>query len=225
MRVQWTLGTPIQLSVRGIRGFFACAVILIFTPITVSFVSGSDPVSAPPHFSPQPLTEESAPPSPRKGEVSPVRALPPPPVGVTDLKFNEFFTLPIGPRGLTLTQKLQSLDGKQVRILGYMVRQGEPYPGLFLLAPLPLRLHDSEYGLADDLPPTTMFIHLPEYKDKIVPYMAGPLLLIGTLNVGNHEEVDGRISIVRLTLDAVPPAIADRLQQATLAPQPQTIHR
>jgi hypothetical protein len=169
--------------------------------------------------------EESEPSSPRKGAASSSRDLPPPPVGVTDLKFNEFFTFPIGPRGLTLTQKLQSLDGKQVRILGYKVRQGEPYPGFFLLTPLPLRLHDSEYGLADDLPPTTMFVHLPEYKDKIVPYVAGPLLLIGTLHVGNREEVDGRISIVRLIIDAVPPVIADRIQQTTVTPQPQTIHR
>ncbi len=137
-----------------------------------------------------------------------------------DLAFNEFFAFPVGPRGLTLTPKLQNLDGKQVRILGYMVRQGAPSPGLFLLAPLPLRLHDSEYGLADDLPSATLFVHLPEYKNQVVPYIRGPLLLIGSLSVGNQEVVDGRISIVRLTLKTIPQELADRIPHAAAAPQP-----
>jgi hypothetical protein len=160
--------------------------------------------------------------SPGKAGIAPVNALPPPPEGVTDLKFNEFFALPVGPRGLTLTQKLQSLDGKRVRILGYMVRQGQPFPGFFLLTPLPLRSHEQEYGLADDLPPTTLFVHLPKDQDQVAPYVAGPLLLIGVLSVGNQEEADGRISLVRLTLEAVPPTIAKRRQQTPAEPQPPT---
>jgi hypothetical protein len=49
--------------------------------------------------------------------------LPPAPPGATDLKFSELFK-PIGPRGLEYSEKVRALDGKKVRILGYM----EPVP-------------------------------------------------------------------------------------------------
>jgi hypothetical protein len=51
--------------------------------------------------------------------------LPPLPAGATELNFSEFFVSPVGDRGLMLTEKLRGLDGKRVRILGYIVRQEE----------------------------------------------------------------------------------------------------
>ena len=67
--------------------------------------------------------------------------LPPPPPGVTDLKFNELFK-PIGPRGLEYSEKLRGLDGRKVRILGYMVKQSQPVRWTFLLSPVPMTLHE-----------------------------------------------------------------------------------
>src|SRR6188474_3449389 len=66
--------------------------------------------------------------------------LPPLPNGVAELKFSEFFVNPVGPRGLELTDKLKELDGKRVRILGYMAAQDERPPGSFLLTPVPVHL-------------------------------------------------------------------------------------
>jgi hypothetical protein len=63
--------------------------------------------------------------------------LAPPPPGVAELKFREFFRLPIGPRGLEPSAKLQSLDGKRVRLIGYMADREEPASGFFTFAPLP----------------------------------------------------------------------------------------
>ena len=128
-------------------------------------------------------------------------SLPPPPRGVTELKFSEFFVTPVGPRGLDLTDKLRGLDGQRVRILGYMVRQEEPPAGSFLLAPFPAQIHEHENGLADDLPATTLHVFSPNHREQVVPYTPQLLLLTGTLSVGNRTEADGRISTVRLILD------------------------
>src|SRR5262245_31299945 len=47
--------------------------------------------------------------------------LPPPPPGVHQLKFSDFFKFPIGPLGLEVTEELKDLDGRTVRIMGFMV--------------------------------------------------------------------------------------------------------
>lgn len=117
-----------------------------------------------------------------------------------DLKFFEFFKMPIGPRGLQPTEKLVGLDGKRVRILGYMAKQERPAAGMFLLTPLPISMADEDEGLADDLPPSTVFVHF-ESKDRSLSYIPGVITLIGMLSVGAKSEADGRVSSVRLMLD------------------------
>jgi hypothetical protein len=125
--------------------------------------------------------------------------LPTLPKGVVELKFSEFFVNPVGPRGLELTDTLKALDGKRVRILGYMVAQDQRPPGSFLLTPVPLHLHDHDSALADDLPATTVHVFVPD--EPAIGQTTQPLLLTGTLSVGSRPEPDGRVSIVRLTLD------------------------
>ena len=139
--------------------------------------------------------------------------IPPLPAGVTELKFSEFFVSPIGDRGLTFTEKLRSLDGRRVRVLGYMAQQEKPVPGMFLFSAIPVRLNEEHYGLADDLPAATMFVFMPTQRDQVVPHTPGLMLLTGTLSIGNHEEADGRISSVRLALE-VPLASKLSEQQA-----------
>lgn len=134
--------------------------------------------------------------------------LPPPSPGVTDLKFRELFKLPIGPNGLEPTEKLLSLDGKPVRLVGYMVMQEEPTPGVFMLSPLPVSLGDQDEALADDLPASVIFVHVEAGDAQVKPYIPGLLKLTGILGVGNRVEADGRVSAVRLQLD---PALAQDL--------------
>lgn len=131
-------------------------------------------------------------------------SLPPLPEGVAELKFNEIFQRPVGPLGLEYTERTRSLDGKKVRVLGFMVKQGIKMNGKLLFAPYPMITHESEYGLAEDLPPSTMVVDVPTNPDLAVPYTPGLLLLTGTLSLGPREEPDGRVSHVRLLLD--PPA-------------------
>jgi len=127
--------------------------------------------------------------------------LPQPPAGVTDLKFREFFRMPVGPRGLEPTEKLLSLDGRRVRIVGYMVQQETPVEGVFILSPLPVLIGDADESLSDDLPPSAMFVHIPSGVPQHVPFTPGLISLNGTLGIGPREEAEGRVSSIRLMLD------------------------
>ena len=118
---------------------------------------------------------------------------------ITDLKFREFFKMPIGPRGLEPSAKLIALAGQRVRLLGYMARQAVPDAGTFILAPMPVALGDEDESLSDDLPASSVFVHFSPSFD--VAYVPGLLRLTGTLRLGSFEENDGHVSTVRLELD------------------------
>jgi hypothetical protein len=133
------------------------------------------------------------------------KTLGPPPAGVTELKFRDLFKLPVGPKGLEPTEKLLALDGKRVRIVGYMVRQQPSPKGAFLLSPLPTTLGDEDESLADDLPPTSLAIALDKSRDLAVPMLPGLLQLTGTLHVGMRADpATGRSTPAEIVLDAAP---------------------
>ena len=118
-----------------------------------------------------------------------------------EIRFDEIFNKPIGPGGLEYSAKVRSLEGRRVHLHGYMVARESAPPGSFLLTPLPVQLHETEYGLADDLPPTTVFIEAPAWRSRAISHRPGLLMVTGILQLGNREEPDGRISSVRLVLD------------------------
>ncbi len=129
--------------------------------------------------------------------------LPPPAEGVTDLKFKEMYRMPIGPKGLEPTDKLLSLNGKKVRMVGYMVTQEKAYSDFLILTSLPVQMGDEDESLSDDLPPSAVFVHLaPGLAAKGLPNIQGLIQLTGTLRTGSREEPDGHVSSVRLELDA-----------------------
>jgi len=125
------------------------------------------------------------------------------PDGVQDLKFAEFFQSPVGPRGLVPSARLLALDGSAVRLVGYMARQSVPSAGRLILAALPVTLGDEDEPLADDLPPSAVFVHLAgTAADAQLPHLRGLIRLQGRLSVGPMTEPDGHVSMVRLLLDA-----------------------
>ncbi len=128
--------------------------------------------------------------------------LPKPPSDTTDLKFRELFKLPIGSRGLEPSEKLIGLKGKRVRMVGYMAKEENPTAGLFILSPLPVNLGDEDESFADDLPASAVYVHLDSNSNHFVPYLPGLIKLTGILQVGFAQEIDGRVSTVRLLLDA-----------------------
>jgi hypothetical protein len=133
-----------------------------------------------------------------------VRSLAAAPAGVSDLKFQEFFKLPVGPRGLEPTDKLLALDGKKIRVVGFMVRQDRPTKGMFVFTPMPLELGDEDESLSDDLPPSAVFVHVAAPAAAEIPYVPKLIKLTGTLQLGPQNEIDGHVSFVRLVLDEAP---------------------
>lgn len=128
--------------------------------------------------------------------------LPPLPEGTEQLRFREIYRMPVGEKGLEYSDRALALSGKRVRVLGYMVHEDEPVPGRLLLAPFPFKLLTEEYGLAEDLPATVIYVHMPKAAGAgPVAYTAGFMLLTGVLELGPGEEPDGRISSVRIQLD------------------------
>lgn len=134
----------------------------------------------------------------------------------TDVKFRDFFQMPVGPKGLELTEQIRALDGKRVRIVGYMVKNDQPVAGMFILSPLPVELGDEDESLADDLPPSSLFVHLAD--EATVPFHPGLIRLTGTLSIGSREERDDRVSMLQLQLDR-------NESRSLLAPPPQHASR
>lgn len=155
---------------------------------------------------PPPVLPAAPPPRPPALAAAPAKAratLPPLPPGVTALGFDEFFVRPIGDAGLVPTAKLRALDGKRVRILGWMVGREKPTPGTLLLTPVPVNIEEDESGFSD-LPPACVRVLVPAAPHALLAHVRRPLLLTGTLSVGNRTEPDGSVSFVRLVLDPPP---------------------
>jgi hypothetical protein len=137
-----------------------------------------------------------------------------------DLRFSDFFRQPVGPRGLEIADGLRAIDGRTVRIVGYMVSREDAQAGRFQLTPRPVRMSEHADGDADDLPPATVTVLLdPTQQDRIVAHQPGLVALTGRLQVGRVEGADGRVSWFRLQLD--PAATATTV---SLAPAPAHSH-
>jgi hypothetical protein len=120
----------------------------------------------------------------------------------TDLPLSEVYVLPVGPKGLEPTPKLLSLNGKRVRLRGYMVHEEEPFAGRFLLAPVAVSMAERADGPADDLPPATVYVHLPAFaSQKLVKFSHRVISVEGRLDLGAKQETDDRISYLRLQME------------------------
>jgi hypothetical protein len=114
------------------------------------------------------------------------------------LEFSEFFEP--GAR-LQPSEKLRSLAGKRVRLVGFMARLELPPTGAFYLVPRPIHCDESGGGTAD-LPPESVLVLSAASTGKVVPFLEGALELTGTFELGNAPDSEGRIAAFRLRLDA-----------------------
>jgi len=131
------------------------------------------------------------------------KKLGPAPAGVAELKFEELFKLPVGDRGLEPSEKLLALNGKRVRLVGYVVQQPAVPLGSFLLAPLPTAISDEDEPLADDLPPSTVAVVLPESLRQPIPALRGLVQVTGLLHIGTAVDTPSdRVCAVQITLDS-----------------------
>jgi len=117
------------------------------------------------------------------------------------LAFIHFYKLPVGSHGLEISDVLRSANGKERKIVGYMVQQERPHLGRFLLSPRPVQMSEHADGEADDLPAALVTVYLDaSQSDWAVPHTRGLISLTGTIEVGRLEETDGRVSWVRMRI-------------------------
>jgi hypothetical protein len=125
---------------------------------------------------------------------------------VTELRFRDFFRLPVGTTGLDISDTLRQADGHIVRLLGYMVQQENPVPGRFMLAPRPMQMSEHASLEADGLPPSTVMVYLdPEQQDWAVPHVGGLVTVSGRLSVSGPEKQDA--SVPRVCLQLAPDSV------------------
>lgn len=137
--------------------------------------------------------------------------LPPPSEGVVDLKFRDVYELPVGPRGLVVAPDFKRLDGRRVRIVGYMVALQPPTADAFMFSPLPAAVAAHDEGLADDIPASTLYVHLPRFGAGAaapapgIPQAQGLLQITGVLSAKPHSDATtGRIFPGSIVLDPEP---------------------
>lgn len=123
--------------------------------------------------------------------------------GYTELKTADIYVLPAGPRGLEFTSRTKSLHGAKVRIEGHMVRHFHEDAAAFLFTDVPASHNQAEYMLADSLPTGLVHVILPVIPGRAPAWRRERITVFGTLDLGSRQEIDGRISHVRLVADYV----------------------
>jgi hypothetical protein len=124
------------------------------------------------------------------------------PSPATALRLQDFFQMPVGAKGLVMSDTLQKAQGQRVRLTGFVVQQELATLGRFLLTARPVQMSQHADGEADDLPPATVFVGLDaSQQDWAVAHARGLVEVSGVLDVGRREEADGRVSWFRLQLE------------------------
>lgn len=124
------------------------------------------------------------------------------------IEFQSFFKLPMGSRGLEVTDKVTQSNGKLVRLKGYMVNNEVPTRGAFVLAPRPVQLSEHADGDANDLPASACWIYLDaSQKDWTIPHVSGLITVEGIFTFKRMEAPDGSIAWFHLQL--APDAISE----------------
>lgn len=101
-----------------------------------------------------------------------------------NLSFHDFFE----PSAKTLkpTAKLLSLNGKRVRLVGFMAYMEQPQLGGFYIAPQPV-FCDEEGGGNADLPPESVLVKMNSASGKAVKFIPGALEVTGILQIQNSQ--------------------------------------
>jgi len=122
---------------------------------------------------------------------------PPPP---EEIKFAEFFDPAPASRGLKPSARLLELEGKRIKMVGFMAQMEVPPKGGFYLCAHPVFSGESGGGTAD-LPPDAVFVVVPSAAGKALELVRGPLEVTGVLEIGSRVDADGFVSRIRIVLD------------------------
>lgn len=102
------------------------------------------------------------------------------------------------------SKKLVALDGKRVRLNGFMAHMEDGPSGAFYLASRPVDCDEGGAGTGD-LPPDAVLVVVPWSAGGELPFLPGPLEVVGVLQIGPATRPDGMPARIRIVLD--PPAV------------------
>lgn len=105
--------------------------------------------------------------------------------------------------------RLLALNGRQVRITGYVAATEKPLDRTFYLCPVPVFLDEGGAGTGD-LPPDSVRVTVVGRDRWPAPPAPRPVEVVGRLDLGYREEPDGQVSWVRLTVAAAAGATYSR---------------
>lgn len=142
--------------------------------------------------------------------------------GYERLAFEELYVTPVGPKGLEHTARARELNGKPVRMEGFMVRHYHEDPALFLFAPVPAAHNQTEYILADSLPVSLVHVEMQVRPGDAPSWQPQKLTVMGRLELGARQEADGRVSHVRIFCEHVADS---RTQEAVELRKPLALQR
>lgn len=116
-----------------------------------------------------------------------------------EIRFQDFFKLPIGPKGVDFSSKAITLIGQYVAVTGYMVKSDAAHEGQFFLTPNPLEINELDDGPANDLPVNAVLVKLDKSQSKLqIAQEDGLVRVQGQLELGRQENESGEVTWIRV---------------------------
>jgi hypothetical protein len=137
------------------------------------------------------------------------------------LEFRDFFER--GTSELRPAARLLSLNGKRVRMVGFMAQMEEPPRGAFYLCSRPVFAAEGGAGTGD-LPPDAVRVIVRSAKGQQLAFIPRALEVVGLLEVGSQADEDGGVSAIRLILDGPSPKPAGGAPLPASSPALQPTH-
>jgi len=134
------------------------------------------------------------------------------PSSAAPLSFREFFEP--SPQDLKPSARLLSLNGRRVRLVGYMAQMDEPPEGGFYLCSAPVLASEGGGGTGD-LPPDAVWVVVRSARGKQLAHIRRPLEVTGVLDLGSQVDEAGRVSTIRILLDGPSSVISGAGDQPT----------
>lgn len=114
------------------------------------------------------------------------------------LEFREF--LAPSPTELRPSEKLRRLHGKRVRIVGFMAEMEQLPDGYFYLCSRPVLCDESGGGIGE-LPIDAVRVIVRSHQGQPIKFVAPPLVITGTLELGGQSEIEKDSWAVRVLVD------------------------
>jgi hypothetical protein len=112
------------------------------------------------------------------------------------LSFADLFVA--GPATQGLSPAAFQLNGRRVRLVGFMAQLERRRNGGFYLCPKPMEV-EAEGRLGANLPAEAVRVSLPGAGRRLLPFVSGRVEVVGVLDVGHREDDNGDVSWIRLT--------------------------